>query len=145
MAIECGGANFRFADPNETCFASGASFSMMELGPNEQPWTGGVDAADAFYNSGLPVELRRTLRAKGEEALVLRRVLCALRVEDLGEALPFRRVLAHVVVHALGEAPVLLLPRPLLPLQRGDAFVLFLQLVEQNLLRPRAASPLPTT
>eukprot|EP00959_Pyramimonas_sp_CCMP1952_P094135 1969254-Pyramimonas_sp.AAC.1 len=31
----------------------------MELQEGEQLWTGGVDIADAFYNMGLPSDLRR--------------------------------------------------------------------------------------
>ncbi|CAK0830780.1 unnamed protein product, partial [Prorocentrum cordatum] len=38
---------------------AGASFSAMDLQEGEQSWTGGVDIADAFYNMGLPSDLRR--------------------------------------------------------------------------------------
>ncbi|CAK0864325.1 unnamed protein product, partial [Prorocentrum cordatum] len=59
LVIDCMGSNLHLAEPNKTSLASGASFSRMELQEGEQLWTGGVDIADAFYNVGLPGELRR--------------------------------------------------------------------------------------
>ncbi|CAK0877769.1 unnamed protein product [Prorocentrum cordatum] len=56
--IDCRGSNFRFAEPDKTSLASGGSFSSIELAPGEVLWTAGVDIADAFYNMGLPPELR---------------------------------------------------------------------------------------
>ncbi|CAK0839605.1 unnamed protein product, partial [Prorocentrum cordatum] len=58
LAIDCRGSNFRFAEPDKTSLASGGSFSSIELAPGEVLWTAGVDIADAFYNMGLPPELR---------------------------------------------------------------------------------------
>ncbi|CAK0868150.1 unnamed protein product, partial [Prorocentrum cordatum] len=72
LVIDCRGSSLHFAEPNKTSFASGASFSRMELQEGEQLWTGGVDIADAFYNMGLPGELRRYF------------ALSRLRAADLG-------------------------------------------------------------
>ncbi|CAK0806316.1 unnamed protein product, partial [Prorocentrum cordatum] len=58
LVIDCRGSNFRFAEPDKTSLASGGSFSSIELAPGEVLWTAGVDIADAFYNMGLPPELR---------------------------------------------------------------------------------------
>ncbi|CAK0816959.1 unnamed protein product, partial [Prorocentrum cordatum] len=58
LVIDCRGSNFRFGEPDKTSLASGGSFSSIELAPGEVLWTAGVDIADAFYNMGLPPELR---------------------------------------------------------------------------------------
>ncbi|CAK0888695.1 unnamed protein product, partial [Prorocentrum cordatum] len=87
LVIDCRGSNLHFAELSKTGLASGASFSAIELQEGEQLWTGGVDIADAFYNVGLPSDLRRFF------------ALPRLRAGDLGlESVEGQRVLSRAWV-----------------------------------------------